>query len=201
MCLYLKIDSSVKEITDRFKVPFTQRDYYEPTSIVYAGDFPEIPVIRNHSVELLNWGLIPSTAKNSAQTRFFRINNQNARIESVHQTASFREITEKRCLIITNGFYTRNNKVLFKSPNRDLITLAGLWDEWINLDNGSKINSFTLLTTEASSNMQENYNGAARMPVILAPWEESEWLRGAEMETFMDRSNIDIRAIEWIKEM
>lgn len=197
MCVYLRSDSSDKELRDRFQLPFPDHDVYQPTSIVYAGDFPIVPVVRKSAVELFNWGLIPSTTKNSAQSRYFRINNQNARIESVTTTRSFKEITANRCLITLNGFYTKNKKILFKSPNRNIISVAGLWDSWVNQENGAVVNSFTILTTEASAQMRLLNGEAKRMPVVLAPWEEAEWLRGAEIDTFADRSQIEIIAIKW----
>jgi putative SOS response-associated peptidase YedK len=50
--------------------------------------------------------------------------------------------------------------------------LAGLWDVWRKPD-GRKVESFTIVTTEPNDLIQPIHN---RMPVILHPEEEEQWL-------------------------
>jgi len=49
---------------------------------------------------------------------------------------------------------------------------AGLWDVWRKPD-GKRVESFTLITTEPNELVQPVHN---RMPVILRPEDEEQWL-------------------------
>jgi putative SOS response-associated peptidase YedK len=53
--------------------------------------------------------------------------------------------------------------------------LAGLWDVWRKLD-GKKVESFTIITTEPNELIEPIHN---RMPVILRPGDEEQWLDGS----------------------
>jgi putative SOS response-associated peptidase YedK len=50
--------------------------------------------------------------------------------------------------------------------------LAGLWDVWRKLD-GKRVESFTIITTEPNELVRPVHN---RMPVILPPEDEEQWL-------------------------
>jgi len=47
--------------------------------------------------------------------------------------------------------------------------LAGLWDVWHDVDSGTELRTFTIVTTDATREMAQVHN---RMPVIL---EEPDW--------------------------
>jgi putative SOS response-associated peptidase YedK len=53
----------------------------------------------------------------------------------------------------------------------DWVTLAGLYDRWHRRD--EVIESYTILTTAPNALMESIHN---RMPVILAPSDEDDWL-------------------------
>ena len=55
---------------------------------------------------------------------------------------------------------------------RELFGLAGLWDVWRKPD-GGKVESFTIITTEPNELVRPIHN---RMPVILQPEDEEQWL-------------------------
>ena len=50
--------------------------------------------------------------------------------------------------------------------------LAGLWDVWRKPD-GKRVESFTIITTEPNELVRPIHN---RMPVILRPEDEEQWL-------------------------
>jgi putative SOS response-associated peptidase YedK len=50
--------------------------------------------------------------------------------------------------------------------------LAGLWDVWRKPD-GKRVESFTIITTEPNELVRPIHN---RMPVILQPEDEEQWL-------------------------
>ena len=56
--------------------------------------------------------------------------------------------------------------------NREPFGLAGLWDVWRRPD-GKKVESFTIITTEPNDLIEPIHN---RMPVILRPEDEEQWL-------------------------
>jgi len=56
--------------------------------------------------------------------------------------------------------------------SREPFGLAGLWDVWRKPD-GRKVESFTIITTEPNDLIQPIHN---RMPVILRPEDEEQWL-------------------------
>jgi putative SOS response-associated peptidase YedK len=56
--------------------------------------------------------------------------------------------------------------------NREPFGLAGLWDVWPKPD-GKRVESFTIVTTEPNELVLPVHN---RMPVILLPGNEEQWL-------------------------
>jgi putative SOS response-associated peptidase YedK len=58
------------------------------------------------------------------------------------------------------------------SKEREPFALAGLWDVW-RKPGGSKVESFTIITTEPNELIQPIHN---RMPVILRTEDEEQWL-------------------------
>jgi putative SOS response-associated peptidase YedK len=132
--------------------------------------------------ELLRWGLVPSWAK-SPDTGLKMI---NARLETVTERPAYRRAFERyRCLIVADGFYEWQRQASGpKQPfhiTRDdggLFAFAGLWSIW-HAPDGSKLRTCTILTTAANSVLAGLHD---RMPVILAPQNEREWLDTATPE-------------------
>lgn len=126
--------------------------------------------------ELLRWGLVPSWAK-SPNTGLKMI---NARLETVTERPAYRRAFERyRCLIVADGFYEwQAMPAAPKQPfhvTRDdgaLFAFAGLWSIWHGPD-GNKLRTCTILTTTANSALAGLHD---RMPVILAPDAEAQWL-------------------------
>ena len=56
--------------------------------------------------------------------------------------------------------------------NREPFAIAGLWDVWRKPD-GKRVESFTIITTEPNELVRPIHN---RMPVILQPEDEEQWL-------------------------
>ena len=56
--------------------------------------------------------------------------------------------------------------------NREPFAIAGLWDVWRKPD-GKRVESFTIITTEPNELLRPIHN---RMPVILRPNDEEQWL-------------------------
>jgi len=130
--------------------------------------------------ELLRWGLVPSWAK-QPDTGLKMI---NARVETVSERAAYRRAFERyRCLIIADGFYEWQRlpggpKQAFHIARADgnLFAFAGLWSIWHGED-GDTLRTCTILTTAANPAIAPLHD---RMPVILAPGTEPEWLAPTE---------------------
>lgn len=161
--LQLDIDDFLHEITPRYNIAPGQ----QAPVIINDG--------RRMSLRLMQWGLVPSWAKDPA------IGNKmiNARAETLTEKPSFKGlIRQRRCLIVADGFYewTGMNRekipVRFVLKTRESFTFAGLWDIWKKTE-GGKLQSFTIITTNANNVVRLFHE---RMPVILKKEDERPWL-------------------------
>ena len=118
---------------------------------------------------LLRWGLIPPWA-DDPKIAFRTI---NARSETAHKTPSFRSAFKKqRCLIPASGFYEWKREGKSKQPfyiqrkDSQPMAFAGLWEHWEDQKGEERIESCTILTTNANQEVSQVHD---RMPVILEP--------------------------------
>jgi putative SOS response-associated peptidase YedK len=152
---------------------------YTPRFNVAPETSPNIPVIvRQKGVNecrLMQWGLIPHWAADPS------IGNRtiNARAETLTELPSFKLLVDRRrCIIPADGFYEWRKEGRRKTPmwvhlkNKQPFGLAGLWDVWRKPD-GKRGESFTIITTEPNELIEPIHN---RMPVILRPEDEEQWL-------------------------
>lgn len=132
------------------------------------------PKTNKRQLKLLQWGLIPSWAKDPA------IGSKliNARAETLTEKPSFRSaFKHRRCLILADGFYEWQQLKGRKQPfyiyreDRQPFTFAGLWEHWQRHD--QVIDSCTILTTEPNELLRPLHN---RMPVVLKPEDYDLWL-------------------------
>lgn len=130
---------------------------------------------KKYRVGLIKWGFVPSFAKDE-KIGYSMI---NAKSETLHEKPAFKEAFKtQRCLILADGFYEwmkENNK---KQPYRILMKdekifpMAGLWSTYVK-ENGEKLHTATIITTEANTLMQPIHD---RMPVILDEKSKLSWL-------------------------
>jgi putative SOS response-associated peptidase YedK len=152
---------------------------YKPRFNVAPETSPNIPVIVRHQggneCRLMQWGLIPNWAADPS------IGNRmiNARAETLTELRSFKHLVDRRrCIIPADGFYEWRKEGKRKVPmwmylrSRQPFGLAGLWDVWRKPD-GKRVESFTVITTEPNELVRPIHN---RMPVILRPEDEDQWL-------------------------
>lgn len=147
-----------------------------------------VPVIRNlaGAQQALNmrWGLVPFFAKGIPG----KYSTINARIETMDTSPSFRGPWKRgqRCIIPGAGFYewhinADGNKQPYYITCADqaLFGFAGLWDS-SKREDGTVIESFTIITMPANSLMAEIHNAPdrQRMPAILLPADRHAWLIG-----------------------
>jgi len=185
MCYYVDQKGSRRDVKIRFNIAVNNTGSFYEGVFVNGFTFPNLPIITNANPDIITtdytWGLVPSWSKDTD----FRKNTLNARIETIHEKASYKNITQNRCLIIATGFYEwrwLNEKGNLKeryhisSQTDEIFCFAGLYDKWINKTNGYVLNTYTIVTTEANDLMKYIHNHKRRMPVILNREDENAWL-------------------------
>ncbi len=154
----------------------------------HVGAFENIklPVITNKEpdqVQLFKWGLIPFWVKDEKTATEFKDKTVNARSETIFEKPAFRSAAGKQhCLVIADGFfewryYNGNNYPYYiKLKDREVFSIAGLWDRWINKESGEELYSYTIITTEANPLMAMIHNKKKRMPAILDKNDDEKWI-------------------------
>jgi len=127
----------------------------------------------------MRWGLVPSWWKKKAKET---PSTFNARAETVAEKAMFRAAFKRnRCLIPASGYYEWQSTSTGKQPyyytarDGSPLTIAGLWDEWKDIETGEPLKSCTLIVTNANKLASKIHD---RMPVLLQPKDFDRWLAG-----------------------
>jgi len=189
MCFTVNVNLVKEELENRYGATLIDHDKYRPSYYYHAFALPELPAVcsgNRSEIKLLNWGLIPSWVKSGREAEEIRMKTFNARSETIEQKNSFSEsFKSKRCLIPVRGFYEWQHVGSKKIPwyiyhsGNDILSLAGLYDEWFDDKKGEVTKSFTILTTDSNEMMSEIHNSAKRMPVVLDRSSESLWINPA----------------------
>ena len=196
MCFFYALSQTAQRLKNRYQLKFEfefefeaeyARAFHEPKYYVSGFDYPQMPVITNQkpdTIQTYTWGLIPFWVKSPADAAVIRSKTLNARSDTVLTKPSYRNaIRRKRCLVPADGFYEWQTMGGKKYPyyirlkDRDIFSMAGLWDEWSNASTGEVLKTFSILTTEANPLMETIHNTKKRMPVILPKEKEWEWLQ------------------------
>lgn len=150
--------------------------FAHPTVLIVASNDPS-------SLQALEWGLIPAWVKDFDQAKKLAKNTLNAKSETIFELPSFREaITSRRCIIPIDGFYEwlhHRNKTYphyIYPKDETVFSLGGIWDEWIDKGTGELKRTFSIVTTAANEVMDQIHNTKKRMPLILDPKTELDWL-------------------------
>jgi putative SOS response-associated peptidase YedK len=128
----------------------------------------------------MRWGLVPSWWKKRAKETPATF---NARAETVAEKPMFRAAFKRnRCLIPASGYYewkgteTGKQPYYFSTENGSPLTVAGLWDEWKDIETGAPLKSCTMIIAEANEFVSKIHD---RMPALLTPYQFEAWLSGA----------------------
>lgn len=178
MCGRFTLFSNYENIIERFHVEsaFDVDEYQYSYNI--APSQTVVSVINDgtkNRMGYLKWGLIPFWAKDE-KIGYKMI---NARAESLADKPSFRNAYKnRRCLIVADSFYEWRREGNQKTPMRiklksgEPFGFAGIWEKWKSPE-GNEIFSCSIITTVANETMSSIHD---RMPVILRPEDEQEWL-------------------------
>jgi putative SOS response-associated peptidase YedK len=186
MCFSVNVNLIKEEIEERYGVSFPGKYRYEPSYYYHAYGMPELPAICSGNpctVKLLKWGLIPSWVKTEDDADEIRLKTFNARAESIDTKPSFSSsFRSKRCIIPVRGFFEWQHVEKSKIPwyiyssDNEIISIAGLYSEWMQISTSETVNTFSIITTDANEMMAEIHNSKKRMPAILDKANERKWI-------------------------
>jgi len=188
MCFTIEVHLSRKAIEDRFSVDTSALYDFDFNYFYRAFSNPLIPVV--HAGEpgravLMRWGLIPYWTRDRAHAEQIRKGTYNARGETLHEKASFREPLQRgRCLVLAHGFFEWQHLPGAKIPwyirlkSDAPFAFAGLADSWTDHETGEIHRTCSIVTTRANPMMEKIHNSKKRMPVILPHGSEEEWISG-----------------------
>lgn len=174
MCGRYTLTASIQTVAETFGVPAnleTEGRYnVAPTQQV-------VTIMRNGAdhLAMLQWGLIPSWAKDES----IGAKMINARAETLAEKPSFKRLLRsRRCLIVADGFYEWRKEYGGKTPmyitmkDGQPFAFAGLWDSWKDRD-GQTLRTCTIVTTTPNDLVATIHD---RMPAILLPSARDTWL-------------------------
>lgn len=186
MCFSVNVNLIKEELENRYGATFLDPEKYHPSYYYHAFSLLEMPAIcsgKTDKIRLLRWGLIPSWIKTEDLANRIRFKTFNARAESLDTKPSFSgSLKSKRCIIPVKGFFEWQNAGPKKIPwyiyrtDDGIISLAGLWDEWVETSTGELFSTFSVVTTDANELMAGIHNSSKRMPVILDREAEKPWI-------------------------
>ncbi|MGD9682401.1 MAG: SOS response-associated peptidase [Candidatus Obscuribacterales bacterium] len=187
MCGRYTIAHSHKEIIERFRIEKEMLEW-EPRYNIAPSQMVPIIIEQEHTpgqnpapnpVRILQpskWGLLPSWAKDPKKIRPMI----NARAETIAEKPTFRNAFKKRrCLIPADGFYEwteiegKKTPVRIRLKESELFAFAGLYEDWTSPE-GVKVRTCTIVTVAANETISRLHD---RMPAILRPELEDQWLR------------------------
>jgi len=192
MCFYTTLKKDAETLKKRFDALVDNEKLLNNLHNETINGFsnPLIPIIANNNKSLITfgkWGLLPIWANGS-----FNTNTLNAKIETIQEKPSFSPYVNNRCLVIADGFFEwkwldikgkRKEKYYITLPHQEVFAFAGIYAPLTQSD-GTTINTVSILTTQANEFMANIHNTKKRMPIILVPNEEKQWLNGINMENF-----------------
>lgn len=186
MCFSVNVNLIKEELENRYGATLIDYDKYRPSYYYHAFALPEMPVVCSagpSKIELYTWGLIPSITRDLNEAGNIRSKTFNARAESIDNKKSFSSsFKTKRCIVPVQGFFEWQHTGREKIPwyichaENEILSLAGLYDQWIEDNTGEVLNTFTIITTTANEMLAEIHNSTKRMPVILERASENQWL-------------------------
>lgn len=184
-------DEMISYLQENFQIPEFEIDYNLPRYNVSPTQ--DILTIINdgskYRVGKIRWGFVPFFAK-EINTKYLMI---NARKDSLITKNFYKDsLLNKRCLILSDGFYewakTTNGKIPYyiKIKNKKLYTYAGLYSKAI-ID-GKPLFTTTIITTNANQFMEEIHD---RMPIILDEDNAKKWLdtNNQDLDNLLDILN------------
>jgi putative SOS response-associated peptidase YedK len=185
MCFFMQQNQPLKKVEKRFKAKVDKPEDFLQSEYIVGFDYLNVPIILNETPEIIttnyHWGLVPTWSKDLD----FRKNTLNARIETIDEKPSFKNVVSNRCLVIASSFFewhwndekgkSKDKYQIFSSED-EIFAMAGIYTSWNNKETGDIYNSFSIVTTQANEQMKYIHNHKERMPIMLKKGDELAWL-------------------------
>lgn len=127
-------------------------------------------------LSLMSWGL-----QRHGTTEPSRAPPINARVETLRQRPTFRDLVGRRqCIVPATGYYewlarSGRKQPWHIAPPSGVLAMAGLWDRWTSKA-GDVIETFAVITADAAPQIASIHD---RMPLLIEPLEARAWLAGS----------------------
>ena len=150
------------------------------------GDYSYV-ITENNIIQLLHFGMTPHYALNQLNLITARAEGKKNSIDDPNYNGSkaiflqpeFKKpIFSQRCIVIADAYYAMsvNKTYLVYLQNKIRpIGFPGIYDVWQNPETKEFVKGFAIITTTSNQMLQRI--GVKRMPVILPPQYETDWLR------------------------
>lgn len=168
MCGRFTISMDAVDLQQEFNLGDLPGEWKPRYNVAPTQNVPVVKEEINRDVEMMQWGLIPSWAKDKSIGQGMI----NARAETLQEKPAFRQaFKQRRCLILADGFFEWQRKeakspkapVYFQLKNGQPFAFAGLWETWHEKP-GLELHSCTIITCPPNELVGKIHN---RMPVIL----------------------------------
>jgi len=178
---------NTKQIPKRFGTRPPPESYQLHDSYnVAPGQMLPVIIQTDHgrSIEIMQWGLVPSWAKDP----HIGYRMINARAENVFEKPAWRSPARRhRCLVPASGFYEWRERPGggAKQPfyifpkGEEMLAFAGIYDTWHD-DADDERWTYAIITTAPNDKLKTIHD---RMPVILHPSDWATWLDPALQES------------------
>lgn len=177
-----KAIKAVKEHLKAYPKLKMESEFNDLYYLVSGYTHPKLPVFKNESVEISEWGLIPSFAANEEKANEIANMTLNARSDTIRQKPSFKNsIIRNRCILPIDGFYEwqhngKNKQPYYIYPADETVFYLGcIFNKWVNKLTGEIRDTFSIITTDANPLMAEIHNSKKRMPLILSKNSIETW--------------------------
>ena len=191
MCGRYVLVQKIETIEKRFNVKSPEGLSWSPSYNISLGQMaPVITSEHPNFLDLMQFGMTPHWAKKQmylfnarAEGDRNKENNPNfsGAKDIINKPAFRKSIRSQRCLVLADAFIEGTTDEGLSKPylvylqNKERpFAMAGIFDEWKNIETGERIRSFAIITTTANDLMQKIPH--QRMPVILKRGQEQRWL-------------------------
>ena len=178
-----KAIKAVKEHLKTYSKLELRGEFDQVYYLVSGFSHPKLPVLKSESIEIYEWGLIPSFAANEEKAKELANMTLNARSETIHQKPSYKNsITTNRCILPLDGFYEWQHNGKIKQPyyiyptDGTVFYLGCIFNSWVNKLTGELRDTFSIITTDANPLMATIHNTKKRMPLIIPKSSIEAWV-------------------------
>lgn len=163
----------------------------------FSKSRPKVPVVTNekpNEIQFFEWRFLSESVVKSKKY----LNTLNAKAESIYDSWTYKKAAEERhCIVLVDGFfeprgygkikktirygkeikdYSKKAYYYIESKLDEPLSMAGLWNSWVDRETGEVHDTFTIITVPASPLMSKIHNVARRMPAIIPKELHGQWL-------------------------